>query len=65
MWEIQTHYGETSKVAQRKHVDRDGLKKIFYKNETNLTLDKYVTKLKEIFNVLGKFGVPTYEEQIV
>ena len=41
------------------------LKKIFYKNETTFTFEKYVTKLKGIFNVLEKYGVPLYEEQMV
>ena len=41
------------------------LKKIFYNNETTFTFEKYVTKVKEIFNVLEKYGVPFYEEQMV
>ena len=65
MQEIQAHYDSTSEGARRKQVSRADLKIIFYKNETNFTVEKYVTKLKEIFNVLGKYGVPLYEEYMV
>ena len=47
-----------------KQVGREYLKKIFYKNETTFTFDKYVTNIKVIFNMLGKYGVPLYEEHI-
>ena len=52
MQELQAHYDSTSEVAWRKQVSRVDLKKIFYKNETNFTVEKYVTKLKEIFNMM-------------
>ena len=38
---------------------------MFYKNETNFTFKKCVTKLKVIFNVLGNYGVPLYEKKKV
>ena len=38
---------------------------IFYKNETNFTFEKYVTKIKGVLNVLERYGVPLYEEQMV
>ena len=60
MQELQAHYDGTSEGAQRKQVARADLKKIFYKNDTNFTSEKYVTKLKRVFNVLGKYGVPLY-----
>ena len=41
------------------------LKKIFYRSETTFTFEKYVTNLKGIFNVLEKYGVLLYEEQMV
>ena len=40
------------------------LNNIFYKNETTFKFEKYVTKLKGVFNVLEKYGVPLYEEQM-
>ena len=46
-------------------VSRADLKNIFYKNENTFTFEKYVTKLKGIFNVLEKYGVPLYKEQMV
>ena len=65
MQELQSHYDGTSEGARRKQVSRADLKNIFYKNETTFTFYKYVTKLKGIFNVLEKYGVPLYEEQMV
>ena len=47
---------------RRKKVTRTDIKKIFYKNETNFTFEKYVTKLKGVFNVLQKYGVLLYKE---
>ena len=58
------HYG-TSEGAQRKQADRADPKKILYKNETTFTFDRYIPKLKEILNVLKKYGVSLYEEQMV
>ena len=51
--------------SQRKQVYRVELKKIFYNNKSTFIFEKYVTKLKVIFNVLERYGVPLYEEQIV
>ena len=59
---FQAHYDGTSEVARRKQVAREDLKMILYKNETTFTFEKYVTELKGISNVLGKYGVPLYEE---
>ena len=52
MQEILTHYDGTSEGARMKQVARSDLKDILYNNETTFTLEKYVTKLQEIFNVL-------------
>ena len=64
MQELQAHYYGTSEGARRKQVNRADLKKIFYNNETTFIFEKYFTKLKDIFNVLEKYGVPLYEEQM-
>ena len=48
-----------------KKVAKTELKKILYKNESTFTFDKYVTNLKKILNVLEKYGVTLYEEQMV
>ena len=55
MQELQAQYDGTSEGAHMKKVARVDLKKIFYKNETTFTFEKYVTKLKGIFNVLEIF----------
>ena len=60
MQELQAHYDGTSELAKRKQVARAYLNKIFYKNETTLKFEKCVTNLKEIFNVLKKYGFPLY-----
>ena len=65
MKELQYHYDGTSEGAQRKQVYRADIKKKFYKNETTFTFEKYVTKPKGVFNVLGKYSFPLYEEQMV
>ena len=59
MQEIQAHHYGTSEGASGKQVDRSELKYIFYKNETTFTFEKYVTKIKGIFNF------PLYKEQMV
>ena len=64
MQELQAHYDGISEGARRKQVARADLKKIFYKNETTFTSEKYVTKLMGGFNALGKYVVPLYEEQM-
>ena len=63
--ELLYHYDGISEGSQRNKVTRADLKKIFYNNETTLTFEKYVTKLKGILNVLEKYGVPLYEEHMV
>ena len=65
MQELQAHCDGTSEGERRKQFSREYLKKIFYNNETTFTYEKYVTNLKGIFNVLEKYGVPIYEEQMV
>ena len=65
MQKLHAHYEGTPEGARMKQVDRADLKKIFDKNETTFTFEKYVTKFKGIFNVLGKYGVPLYDEQMV
>ena len=65
MQELQDNYDSTSEGARRKQVDKADLKNIFYNNETTFTFEKYVTKLKGVLNVLEKYGVMVYENQMV
>ena len=43
-------------------VARDKINKTLYKNETNFKFEKYVIKLKRIFNVLENYGVQVHED---
>ena len=61
MQELQAHYEGKSEGSQRKQVARADLTKIFYKNETNFTFEKYVTNIKGVFHMLEKYGVPLCE----
>ena len=60
MQELQAHYDGTLEGSRRRQVARADIKKIFYKNETTFTFEKYVTNLKGFFNVLVRYGVPLY-----
>ena len=63
--EPQAHYYSMSKGTRRKNVSRNNLIEIFYKNETTFIFENYITKLKGVFNVLGRYGIIIYEEQMV
>ena len=65
MQELQAHYDCTSQGAWRKQVARANTYEVFYKTDNNFTFEKYVTKLKGVFNVSEKYGVPLYKEQMV
>ena len=65
MQELQAHFDGTSEGEWRKQVAIAYLRNIFYKHETTFPFEKYLTKLKGVFNVLGKYGFPIYEEQMV
>ena len=58
-------FESTSEVSYKKLVARSDLKKILYENETTFTFEKYVTKRKNIFNVLEKFGFILYGDLMV
>lgn len=65
MMALQAHYDGESEGVRRKQVARDDLQKLYYRNESTFSFERYVTKLKRIFNVLETYGVPMYEEQKV
>ena len=44
---------------------KDYLKRLFYRNETNIYFEKYVIKMKQDFNVLDNYNVTLYEEDKV
>ena len=46
-------------------MDKDDLKILFYRNKTNLSFEKDVTKTKQNFNVADNYNSPLYEENKV
>ena len=45
-----------------KHVSKENLKRVFYRNETTFSFKKYVTNMKQTFNVIENYNVPLYDE---
>ena len=43
-------------------MDRDDLKMLSYRKKTTLYLEKYITQMRQKFNVLDNSNVPLYEE---
>ena len=62
MLELQNNYDGKSEGKQKKHVDRDDLKMLSYRKKTTLYLEKYITQMRQKFNVLDNSNVPLYEE---
>ena len=52
MLAFQNHYDGKSEGERKKWVDKDDLKWLFYRNKNTLSFEKYVTKMKQTFNVL-------------
>ena len=46
-------------------MSKDYLKRLFFMNETNFSFEKYVTKMKQTFNVLENYNVTLYKEDKV
>ena len=46
-------------------VAKDNLKRLFYRNKTTFSFEKYVTNMKQTFNVLENYNVPLYKEDKV
>ena len=56
----QNHYNVKSLVERRKQVAKEDLKRLFYRNGTTFSFEKYVTKMKQILNVIDSYNVPLY-----
>ena len=65
MLALQNHYDGKSEGERRKYVAKDDLKMFFYRNKTTFSFEKYVTNMKQIFNVLYNYNVHLYEEDEV
>ena len=46
-------------------MDKDDLKRLFYSNEITFSFDKYITKMKQTFNVIYTYNVTLYENDKV
>ena len=53
------------RLNARKQVDKDDLKRLFYMNDIIFSFKKYVTNMKQTFNMLENYNVPIYEEDKV
>jgi hypothetical protein len=62
---LQEHYDGTAEGERRMAVAKSDLSKLFYRNETTFSFEKYVTKLLTIFNILEKYKFPVYEKDKV
>ena len=47
MLTLQNHYDGKSECKRRKQVAKDDLKRLFYRNETTFSFEKYITKIKQ------------------
>ena len=62
MLALQNNYDGKSEGGCRKQVAKDDLNRLFYRNETTLSFEKYVTNMKQKFNVLDNDNVTLYDE---
>ena len=46
----------------RRQVSKEDIKRLFYRNETTFSFKKYVTNMKQTFNVIENYNVPLYDE---
>ena len=65
MLALQNHFDGKQGGEHRKQGDKDYIKSLFYRNKTTFSFDKYITKTKQTFNVLGNYNVPLYEKDKV
>lgn len=61
MQALQKHYNGVAEGERRMEAARGDLNRLFYKNETTFSFEKYVTKMKECHDVLLKYGKPKYQ----
>ena len=65
MLALQNNYDVKSEGEHRKQGAKDDRKRPFYRNETTFSFEKYVTNMKQTFNVLEYYNIPIYEEDKV
>ena len=60
MLAFQNCYDGKSEGEHRKHVPQDNIKRLFNRNGTTFSFEKYITNMKQLFNVLENYNVPLY-----
>ena len=55
---LQNQYDGTAEGERRMDVAKASLTKLFYRNESTFSFEKYVTKHLTIFNILEKYEIP-------
>ena len=59
---LREHYDGKAEGERQKAIANADLGKLFYRNESTFPFEKFVTKLKEGFDILEKYSVPVHEE---
>ena len=62
---LQNQYDGTAEGERRMDVAKASLTKLFYRNESTFSFEKYVTKHLTIFNILEKDKFPIYDKDKV
>ena len=62
MLALQNNYDRKSEGEHRKQVAKDYIKRLFYRNKSTFSFEKYVTTMKQTFNVLENYNVSLHEE---
>ena len=52
MLALHNRYDVKSEGEWRKYMAKDDLKRLFYRNKTTFSFKKYVTNMKQTFNIL-------------
>lgn len=65
MLALQAHYDREAESDCRLTVAKADLDKLFFRNESTFSFEKYVTKLLDIFNIHELYRVPLYEKDKV
>jgi len=58
---LQLHYDGPDESKRRKEEARSKIKNVYYKHEGTLAFEKFITNLYDAFQILEKYGEPSYE----
>ena len=62
MLALHNHNDRKSEGKRKKLVANNDPKRSFYRTKTTFFFEKYVTKMKQTFNVIENYNIPLYEE---